>query len=219
MARRIEGEWLRGSGADFPARLGAAGHRPGARPQQEQRDAGRLRREDEPALRRQVQLLGLAEGLDEDGADGGAACCLDAGPQHRDGMGKAHQHESCRVEPERAKPVDMELAALPRRMILSYPDDGPFRRGAGEGKQGGKSVRRGLVASGGGMEFVQGAAGEPAAEMGIDLAAIDRDEPRRRRTRNLARRLDRRDALPQGGKGRRFQTHPRHPFSILVRCS
>ncbi len=131
-------------------------------------------------------------------------------------MPQADEDEARRIDAERGEAVGVEFAALAHCLLLADPDDRHPGRRAGEGEQRGEAVRRGLVAGGGGVEFMHRAAGKPAAELRIHIAAIDRDEARGGRPRNLARRLDRRNALPQCGKGRRLQTHPRHTSFVLI---
>lgn len=209
--RCLCGESRGGAGGDAPARCGGAGHFRGGEAGEHDHGARRLRRQHEAARRLEVERLGCAPDLGDDGGDRPASGGFGGGAQNGHGVASRHVQHGGRVEAEGAKAVGRQRPDLARDYVLLGPDDGargPVRRGAlGEG--GGEAAGGRGVGLASGDDLMQGGAQEAAIGGGIKGAMVEADAAwrgQRQGSGGVARRGD-----GEAGAGGDFGARGRAP--------
>ncbi len=155
---------LRSQGFDVPARFRGARLRRAAEAGEHDHDAGGLRGEHEAARGIEVERLGRAPDLADDGGDGRAAGGFDGGAQGVRDATRTHEKHARRIEPEHGETVGGQGADFTADVARFGPDDGGGRaavlgRVTGtRGERGCKAARGGGIGETFGHDLVQGGA-------------------------------------------------------------
>ncbi len=171
---------LRDQGPHLPARLGGGGggHAGGAGG--DEGDAARGGGQRQAPARGEVEGSRHAPDLGEDDADGTTTDRIMGRLQHRLRIPRPDEDEAAGIETEGGNAVAVGTAEFLVEHALADPDHGrgggcPQRQAEGEAG-GGRAMGRAR-----GEDLVQGRAGEPAAEQGVEPRRPEGDMRRRRR--------------------------------------
>lgn len=154
--RRVRLESRRGRGLDRPSGHGGARLRRGLEPDHDERDAGGLRGQRQPARGGEVERPGLAPDLDERCSQGRAARRLLGGAQDVGRDPRPHQRQPAGIEPEGGEAGLVGQARLAVAQILAHPQQRTLT-GSTEREPEREADGRGLV-GGAAEHLVQGGA-------------------------------------------------------------
>jgi len=171
--------------AHDPSRLRSRGLRFRGEAQQQRGDAGRLRRQREFAARDQIELPRGPPDFQHHGTERIAGQRIGGTAQRALGIGRAHQHQTTRIEAKLGQPVHRQRAGFNLGKILPYPDQRPAH-GDASGKAGNKTgCRRTLMSFG--KHLMHRSLRKAAAQHRIRLGMTERHALERL---HIAMRLD-----------------------------
>ena len=114
--------------AHDPSGLRGRGRRLRRHPQQQARDARRLRRQRQLAAGDEIELPGLAPDFQHHAANRIAGQRIGGGPQRGVHIGRAHGHQQTRIEAEFGQSAHRHRARFNFGEILPHPHQRPARR-------------------------------------------------------------------------------------------